>query len=111
MTSVAWGSWVEINPRTATRLNIREGDLVWVESEHGRVQVPALISPAARPDTVSIPFGQGHHGRGRYAAERGTNPWGVIAPVHVRDTGDWAWAATRVRIRGTGQKGRLVKIG
>jgi menaquinone reductase, molybdopterin-binding-like subunit len=111
MTSVAWGSWVEINPRTAAQLNIREGEVVWVESEHGRVQVPALLSPGARPDTVNIPFGQGHRGYGRYAAGRGTNPWEVIAPVQVRDTSDWAWAATRVRIRGTGQTGRLVRIG
>lgn len=111
MTSVAWGSWAEINPRTAARLNIREGELVWIESQHGRVQVPALISPAARPDTIGVPFGQGHRGYGRYAAGRGANPWEVIAPLRARDTDDWAWAATRVRIRGTGQKGRLIKIG
>ena len=111
MTSVVWGSWLEVNPRTARALAIGESELVWVESANGRIQVPVLFHPAVRPDTVCMPFGQGHKHFGRYASGRGSNPWEIIAPDRIRDTGEIAWAATRVKITGTGQRASLVKLG
>jgi anaerobic selenocysteine-containing dehydrogenase len=74
MTSVIWGSWVEINPKTAASLGIEDGDLVEVSTEHGAVRVPAVIYPAIRPDVIAMPFGQGHTAYGRYAQNRGVNP-------------------------------------
>ncbi|HKP85234.1 MAG TPA: molybdopterin-dependent oxidoreductase, partial [Blastocatellia bacterium] len=43
MTSVCWGSWVEINPRTASQYGIADGDLVEVTSAHGSVRAPAVV--------------------------------------------------------------------
>jgi anaerobic selenocysteine-containing dehydrogenase len=74
MTSVMWGSWVEINPKTANSLGIADGDLVEVSTEHGSVRLPTVLYPAIRPDLIAIPFGQGHTSFGRYAANRGANP-------------------------------------
>lgn len=74
MTSVNWGSWVEINPRTAADLGIVDGDLVEVSTEHGSLRVPAVLYPAIRPDVIAMPFGQGHTEYGRYATNRGANP-------------------------------------
>lgn len=111
MTSVVWGSWVEVNPRTAAELGLAENDLVWLESAAGKIKLPVLICAGARPDTVSVPFGQGHKLYGRYAAGRGANPWEVLAPDWVRGTGEWAWASTKVKITNTGEKARLVKLG
>ena len=74
MTSVMWGSWVEINPKTASSLGIKDGDLVEISTEHGSLRVPAILYPAIRPDVIAIPFGQGHTGYGRYATNRGANP-------------------------------------
>jgi anaerobic selenocysteine-containing dehydrogenase len=73
MTTVMWGSWVEINPKTAASLGIADGDLVEVATAHGSVQVPAVVYPAIRPDVIAIPFGQGHTAFGRYASGRGAN--------------------------------------
>ncbi|MDD5435573.1 MAG: molybdopterin-dependent oxidoreductase, partial [Nitrospira sp.] len=67
MTSVVWGTWVEINPETAKKMGIREGDIVFVESTVGGVHLPVYLYPGIRPDTVSIPIGQGHSSYGRYA--------------------------------------------
>jgi anaerobic selenocysteine-containing dehydrogenase len=111
MTSVVWGSWVEINPKTAAGLGIEESELVWLESRHGKIQVPAVFSVAARPDTLSMPFGQGHKMYGKYASGRGANPWEILSRDLVAGTGEPAWAATRVKISGTGTKARVVKIG
>jgi menaquinone reductase, molybdopterin-binding-like subunit len=74
MTSVMWGSWVEINPKTAASLGIADGDLVEVSTEHGSVRVPAVAYPAIRPDVIAIPYGQGHTTFGRYGSGRGVNP-------------------------------------
>ncbi len=110
MSSVVWGSWVEINPRTAARLGIRDSEWVWLESPVGRIKVPALLQPSARPDTLSVPFGQGHGVYGRHAGGRGANVWQVLMPAQVRDAGEAAWAATRVRAMPTGETAPLIRL-
>ncbi len=73
MTSTMWGSWIEMNPKTAATLGIAEGDLVEVTTNHGSLRGPAVIYPAIRPDVIAVPFGQGHTAYGRYATGRGEN--------------------------------------
>lgn len=73
MTSVIWGSWVEINPKTASSLGIDDGDLVEVSTERGSLHAPAVLYPAIRPDVIAMPSGQGHTNFGRYATNRGAN--------------------------------------
>src|SRR5687767_8429262 len=60
LTSAMWSSWVEINPATAARLGIQQGDVVEVASAHGAVQTAAYISPGIAPDALAMPAGQGH---------------------------------------------------
>ena len=109
MTSVVYGSWAELNPVTADELGIREGDLLEVESPAGSVRVPALIFPAIRPGVVAIPMGQGHAAYGRYAEKRGVNPIHIVATLMDDQSGDLAWAATRVKITNTGERLRIIK--
>ena len=45
MTSAMWSSWIEINPQTAARLGIVQGDLVEVTSQHGTLRSAAYVSP------------------------------------------------------------------
>src|SRR5262249_49074165 len=42
MSTVMWGSWVEINPKTAAAYSIEDGDLVEIRSGSGSVRAPAL---------------------------------------------------------------------
>ncbi|MBI5345054.1 MAG: hypothetical protein HZB83_06940, partial [Deltaproteobacteria bacterium] len=109
MTSVVWGSWVEMNPKTAARLSINEGDMVSVESPYGKVSAPVYLYPGIRPDTVGIPIGQGHSAYGRYAKDRGVNPIEILPFREDPKTGAVALNATRVRITRTGEPGGLVK--
>ena len=109
LTSAMWSSWVEINPTTAARLGIGQGDIVEVASEHGSVRTAAMISPGIAPDLLAMPAGQGHETFTRYASGRGENPVSVLAPARDATTGAFAWAATRVRIIRIGPAdGRLV---
>ena len=109
MTSVVYGSWAELNPATAGEMGIKEGDLLDVESPAGSIRVPALIFPAIRPGVVAIPVGQGHDAYGRYASKRGVNPIHIVETLVDSQTGDLAWAATRVKISRTGERLRIIK--
>ena len=59
VSSAMWGLPVEVDPKTATRLGIKTGDLVRVESPHGKLEAPAYVHPAAVPGVVSMAIGQG----------------------------------------------------
>jgi anaerobic selenocysteine-containing dehydrogenase len=107
LSTVMWGSWLEINPKAAERLQIQQGDLIRVRSRHGTLEAPAIINPGIAFDVVAMPMGQGNENFGRYASLRGANPMKILAPTLVREVGALAWAATRVNLSKVGQKGRL----
>ncbi|HLE53101.1 MAG TPA: molybdopterin dinucleotide binding domain-containing protein, partial [Anaerolineales bacterium] len=111
MTTVQWGMWVELNPKTASALGVSDNDIVQVESPHGMLEAPVVIYPGIRPDVVAIPVGQGHQDYGRFAqAVSGSNPLVLVAPVTDPSTGALAWGATRVRLKPTGRKQILARL-
>jgi anaerobic selenocysteine-containing dehydrogenase len=111
MSTAMWSSWVEINPQTAGRLGIGDGDVVELASAHGTVRAPALISPGIAPDVLAMPAGQGHETFTRYASGRGSNPVKVLGPSVEQVTGALAWAATRVKITRVGDPdGTLIRF-
>jgi molybdopterin-containing oxidoreductase family iron-sulfur binding subunit len=83
---------------------------VAVESPRGRVEAPVYVSPAAPPEVVAIPLGQGHDGFGRWAAGRGVNPMALLAPLADAATGALAYGSTRVRLSRTGRHMPLPKF-
>ncbi|PYQ76019.1 MAG: hypothetical protein DMG04_05355 [Acidobacteria bacterium] len=109
MTSAMWSSWVEMNPQTAQKLKVRDGDLVDLTSTQGTLRVPAVIFPGIAPDIVAMPVGQGHEHFTRYASGRGANAISLIAPIAEPETGAVAWAATRVKVaRAADANGTLI---
>jgi anaerobic selenocysteine-containing dehydrogenase len=110
LSTVMWGTWVEINPKTAEKLSIRQGDMLEVTSQHGKLRAPALVTPGIAPDVIAMPVGQGHENFTRYATGRGANPISILAPMQVAETSSLAWAATRVKISAVGH-GKLVLFG
>ena len=83
LTSAMWSSWVEINPQTAARLGIAQGDSSR-SPRAGQLRAPALLIPGIAPDMVAMPVGQGHTNFTRYASGRGENPIAILAPVDGR---------------------------
>ena len=108
-SSAMWGLPVEIDPGTATKLGVKNGDAVRVISPQGELEAPAYVNPAAIPGVVSMAIGQGHEHFGRYAAGRGANPLSIVADVYERETGVPAFGATRVRLEKGSGKQRLVQ--
>ncbi len=92
-----WESWLEINPETARKLGIADGDPVWVESRRGRVQVRARLYAGTHPDSVHMPLGYGHT-QGSTWACRGANPLDIITEQHDPLTGLAQTGSTAVRV-------------
>ncbi|MBI5562461.1 MAG: molybdopterin-dependent oxidoreductase [Deltaproteobacteria bacterium] len=109
MTSVVWGTWVEVNPKTAARLGLKEGDMAAIESPSGKITAPVYLYPGIRPDTVAVPIGQGHTQYGRYAARRGANPIEMLPHSEDARTGAIALNSTRVKLSGAGPS-NMVKM-
>ena len=108
-TTVMWNTWVEMNPETAHELGIENDDVVRIVSEAGELEVPVYVYPAIRPDTIAMPFGQGHTAYGRYAAGRGVNPADLLGQ-HFNEAGDLAFAGMKVKVEKTGVKKPLSRL-
>ncbi len=108
-TTVMWNTWVEINPETAHDLHVENDDVVKIISEAGEVEAPVYLYPAIRPDTIAMPFGQGHTAYGRFAQGRGANPADVLG-LHFNEAGDLAFAGMKVKIEPTGRKQLLSRL-
>ena len=110
ITTAAWSTWVEINPRDADAMDMREGDIVTIESPQGSIEAQVYVNPATAPGTVSVPMGQGHSSFGRYAEGVGSNVMEVLDAASDESTGAFAWGATRVRLAKTGRRERVIKF-
>ena len=111
LTTVAWQTWVEVNPQTAKHLNIAQQDIVLVEASNGRtIRAPVYINPSTPPSVVAVPFGQGHAQYTSVAAGRGANVFDILVPNEDADTGAFAWASTRVRLHKTNRRQKLASL-
>jgi anaerobic selenocysteine-containing dehydrogenase len=111
MTTVMWGSWVEINPETAHKLEIHEGDVLTITSPQGSIDLPAFLYPGLRPDVIAIPVGQGHTQFGRYAQNVGANPLRISASALDQASGAVVQTAVRVSAAKTGRNATLIRFG
>ncbi|HEU4370878.1 MAG TPA: molybdopterin-dependent oxidoreductase [Methylomirabilota bacterium] len=109
MTQIAWDPWVEINAQTATRLGIRQGDVVRVTSPHGAVELPAYLSPSLHPGAVAVPIGHRYapyHVRLKYVppAQGAGNPMALLPAGADAASGAPAFLSVRVALVKTGAR-------
>jgi anaerobic selenocysteine-containing dehydrogenase len=104
-----WNTWVEINTHTAEELGIEDDDVVRIVSEAGTVEASVYKYPAIRPDTIAMPFGQGHTSYGIYAQGRGSNPADVLG-LHFNEAGDLAFMGMMVKLEKTGKKRVIARM-
>jgi anaerobic selenocysteine-containing dehydrogenase len=100
LTTGAWQTLVEINPATAQKIGVVDGEVVKVTSPYGEIEGYVYTYPAMRPDTVAIATGQGHTDYGRYGSQHGSNPIQLMGA-------QLAWSTVRVNVTGTGKKVKL----
>jgi anaerobic selenocysteine-containing dehydrogenase len=73
--------FLEMHPKPAAERGIRQGDLVRISTPVGAIEVRVHITPAARPDTIILPYGFGHWAMGRWAKGRGANASAIIPNI------------------------------
>ena len=111
MTTVMWGSWVEINPETAHKLEIHEGDVLTITSPQGTIELPAFLYPGLRPDVIAIPVGQGHTQFGRYAQNAARTRCGSAHLRSITTSGAVVQTGVRVSATKTGRNEPLIRFG
>jgi anaerobic selenocysteine-containing dehydrogenase/Fe-S-cluster-containing dehydrogenase component len=108
VTKVVWGSWLELSPAVAKQLGVQDGDVVEVEGLARKIEAPVLVYAGIRDDAVAIPLGQGHTSFGRYAKDRGVNPFTALHPAMDPASGAPAYLQARVKLTRTGRTAPLV---
>ena len=108
-TTVMWNTWVEVHPQLAEKLGLKDDDVVRVTSPSGSIEAVVYLFPAIRPDTVAIPFGQGHTALGRWAEGRGANP-AVLLGAQLNEAGDLAFGDVLVTLSPTGRRRPLSRL-
>jgi thiosulfate reductase / polysulfide reductase chain A len=94
---VRWDSWVEMEQHEAEHLELKNNDLVWVESEFGKVKTRLKTVHGNHPHVVNFPDGQGHTANGRYANGRGANPNDLL-PSESGVAGTASFSNVRVKV-------------
>jgi len=102
VSQIVWDSWVEMHPRTAAKLGLKQDykstylfagiDVIEVSTPNGTFEAAVHITPMVMPGVLATPIGQGHSAYGRYAKNRGVNLWSFLpedarmVAVQVRTT-------------------------
>jgi hypothetical protein len=73
------------------------------------LEASVYLYPAIRPDTIAIPFGQGHTVFGRYAQGRGANLAGLLG-TRTNGADGLATLSLRVKIEKTGRQKPLARM-
>ena len=110
MTTVAWQSWVEINPETADELGLADNDVVQVISPAGSIEAIVYRYPGVPRDLLAMAVGRGHQQYGRFARGMGSNPLEILVAATTEPAGTLAWGATRVRLEKTDRSHTLPRL-
>jgi anaerobic selenocysteine-containing dehydrogenase len=73
--------YVEINPETAKKLGLADGQLATLTTPVGKAKVGIHYEEGIIPDAVAIPRGLGHTAYDRFLAGKGVNVNELIGPV------------------------------
>lgn len=101
ISTIAWGTWVEIHPDVAHELGLEKDDGVVLETAAGSIEVGWFGSPGIRKDTIAVVLGNGHENGGRYA-RYGKNPMALLATREDGGSGALSFVSTRAKVKRSG---------
>jgi Fe-S-cluster-containing dehydrogenase component len=96
VTKICWQTVAEMNPVTAEKMGLEDGDHVTVQTSAGSLTLPVLRYPGTQRDTVAIATGRGHIHAGRYA-KAGFNPLEIL-PIAEDRAGGIAFVSTKANV-------------
>jgi molybdopterin-containing oxidoreductase family iron-sulfur binding subunit len=66
ITKLAWDNVASFSPETAESLGIKTGDVVAIQSGENSIELPALLQPGQRKNTIAVAMGYGRKGTERF---------------------------------------------
>ena len=90
-------------PAMATKLNLKDGDVVRLKTETGQIELPVFIQPGQEPRTISVAMGYGRWQVGRAGQNVGVNAYHLVSA----QSGHRLYSATNVQIEKTGRTEKL----
>jgi Fe-S-cluster-containing dehydrogenase component len=78
ITQCAWQTVALVPEARMAQNRWSNGDMLTLESDHGKIAVAVFGYASLHPDALVIPLGQGHTRYGRYAAGQGVNPLALL---------------------------------
>lgn len=92
VSKACWDNYATISQPTATKLNLKQGDIVEVSAKGYKVSLPVLVQPGQAQDTVAIAIGYGRTKAGKSADGVGVNAYPFLASgaltATISPTGD-----------------------
>ena len=92
VSKACWDNYATISQPTATKLNLKQGDVVEVSAKGYKVSLPVLVQPGQAQDTVAIAIGYGRTKAGKSADGVGVNAYPFLASgaltATISPTGD-----------------------
>ena len=82
VSKACWDNYASISQPTATKLNLKQGDVVKVSANGTEVSLPVLVQPGQANDTVAISIGYGRTKAGKSANGVGVNAYPFITEVN-----------------------------
>lgn len=66
ITKVTWDNTASLSPKTAEKYNLIKGDIIQVKSNGSSMDLPVLLQPGQRNNTIAIALGYGRKGTERF---------------------------------------------
>ena len=106
VTKICWQTVAEMNPATAEKMGLENGDHVTVQTSAGSLTLPVLRYPGTQRDTVAIATGRGQVHGGRYA-KAGFSPLEIL-PLAEDRAGGIAFVSTKANVSKAGGSAHIV---
>ncbi len=94
LTKVAWQTPVLGHPETAASVGAEHGDIVTIQTDHGRAEAIFYATEKVKPGLLIMAMGQGHTHFGRYAENVGINPFTLLSSNIDEATGGPLFSAS-----------------
>jgi len=79
LSMVAWQAPILMHPETAADFKVTTGDMVSLQREGETLQGPVYAWAGILPGVAVMAAGQGHTGLGRFASQKGSNPFRLLS--------------------------------
>jgi molybdopterin-containing oxidoreductase family iron-sulfur binding subunit len=104
ISQIVWGNWIDIHPDKARQLGVRDFDVLQVQGQEGKLELPVRLTTQVHPECLAVMLGHGHQAVGMPTAQRGANGFELIGGSRPQ------WAFGRVAVRKTLQRSEWIAL-